>query len=415
MFYNEAGAVCTGFFFTYLKNGMDPSEFADLDIENLAARLSENPRSPLFARLADLYLSRRRVGEAVALCERGITLYPTYAGGHIVLGKCYQQRGEFTKARASYQQALGLSPYNTVVHRLLVALPETADALPFGYAEGPLGTITDADEIVQAETPTETPVETHVVIPVDNAAAALSPTDALPPMSSFRETPADEAPAVYTEIPSPAATPAAADDRTSENIPVSSATPDVSDDRTPENIPVLSATPDASDNRLPEDIFGEMPIVSAKDIHDEMPMASAAPPEETPAQYEPYPTFEQYIDLHPTASPTMTLEEYLKGRVAAPQPDPSTDFESLAKQLQNAKRIVPTDTPLPPPTSVDESASTRQAIVSPTMAEIYVSQNEFDAAIAAYEALSARQPEQSAVFAKRIEDIKALRESRRTE
>ena len=362
---------------------MDPSEFADLDSENLAARLSENPRSPLFARLADLYLSRRRVGEAVALCERGIALYPTYAGGHIVLGKCYQQRGEFTKARASYQQALGLSPYNTVVHRLLVALPESADALPFGYAEGPLGAITDADEIVQAETPVEAPV-----VPVDNAAAASASTDALPAMSSFRVTSADEAPAVTT---------AAADNRTANDIPVS------------------STTPAASDDRLSEDIFGEMPIVSAKDIHDEMRVASAAPPEETSAPYEPFPTFEQYIDQHPTASPTMTLEEYLKGRVTAPQPDPSTDFESLAQKLQNAKRIVPTDAPLPPPTSVDESASTRQAIVSPTMAEIYVSQNEFDAAIAAYEALSLRQPEQSAVFARRIEDIKILRESRRTE
>ncbi len=305
---------------------MDPLELAELDIENLAARFSENPQSPLFARLADLYLSRQRVSEAVALCENGITLYPSYAGGHIVLGKCYQQLGEFTKARLSYQRALVLSPYNTVVHRLLVALPESVE----------------------------------------------------------------DAPALSSFVP-----PAAAEVQAGENA-------------TPAESPVpIQPVEERMDAPLPAQ-------AAWTPIYEPIPPPTvSAPPDEMAPAFDPFPTFEQYIDLHPTTEPTMTLEEYLKGRSSSPLSEPSTDFESLAKKLQSAKRIVPADSTAEQASLVSDTPPAAQAIVSPTMAEIYVSQNEFDAALSAYDALIIRQPAQAALFAKRIEEIKELQRNRR--
>ena len=142
-------------------------------------------------------------------------------------------------------------------------------------------------------------------------------------------------------------------------------------------------------------------------VYDQMPPAEST--DAAPVQsFEPFPTFEQYIDLHPTTEPTMTLEEYLKGRVPSPLSEPSTDFESLAKKLQSAKRINPANASTPPPPEAEESASAEQAIVSPTMAEIYASQNEYEAAISAYKSLIVRQPEQSAAFGKRIVELQAL-------
>ncbi len=308
-----------------MKNHMDLTE---LDIENLAARLSENPRSPLFARLADLYLAGQRVNEAVALCEHGVGLYPSYAAGHIVLGKCYQRLGEIDTASTSYQHALDLSPYNTVVRRLLVALPEPAQA-----SAGPIGDGAGTPQAVAGD-------DAANEIQADVQAATVLPTDE--PSTDGATMPAEH-----------------------------------------QWVPVYDQTPPAES------------------------LGAGAP-----ESFDPFPTFEQYIDMHPTTEPTMTLEEYLKGRGSSPMSEPSTDFESLAQKLQNAKRIVPAGVSGPHMPEADESGSAEQAIVSPTMAEIYVSQDKLDAAISAYQSLIIRQPAQSAVFAKRIAELQELLKNR---
>ena len=40
-------------------------EFEEFDIEFLAQKMAENPQSPLFARLADLYIGKEQVVEAI--------------------------------------------------------------------------------------------------------------------------------------------------------------------------------------------------------------------------------------------------------------------------------------------------------------------------------------------------------------
>lgn len=72
----------------------------------------QHPQSPLFARLADLYLRRGKVERALALCQEGCRRFPHYPTGHLILGKCYEAQGQLEEARSATDQALRLDPEN---------------------------------------------------------------------------------------------------------------------------------------------------------------------------------------------------------------------------------------------------------------------------------------------------------------
>ena len=103
---------------------MDLSEF---DIDFLSQKLSDNPQSPLFARLADLYLTTNQSAEALKLCEAGVQTHSSYATGYVVLGKCYSALNENSKARLAFAQALHLAPFNQLARKLLDEIPFSAD------------------------------------------------------------------------------------------------------------------------------------------------------------------------------------------------------------------------------------------------------------------------------------------------
>lgn len=71
-----------------------------------------NPDSPLFARLADLYLKRGKTDEALEVCLRGCQHFPDYATGFMVLAQCYEVRGSIEQARDAIDQSLRLDPVN---------------------------------------------------------------------------------------------------------------------------------------------------------------------------------------------------------------------------------------------------------------------------------------------------------------
>jgi hypothetical protein len=288
----------------------------------------------------------------------------------------------YTKARASYRQALVLSPYNTVVHRLLVSLPEfvkdTAGAAAGVEVDEP---VVPAAPAVIAATSEHAPVS---ALPSAVEPAGTKLTGDLPPLA----TPSPLTAALHSAAAHVPPVPAAqAESKVVQPLP------DPADTKAAGPV-----TEDAQQHATEQEWFP---------INDPIPDDVLAEEASTPS-FEPFPTFEQYIDLHPATEPTMTLEEYLKGRISSPMSEPSTDFESLAKKLQNAKRIVPSETVPPPMLSPDEPASAGQMIVSPTMAEIYVSQQEYAMAISVYQLLSNRQPEQAAVFGKRIAELQEL-------
>lgn len=70
------------------------------------------PDLPLFARLADLYLKRGRVSQALSLCEKGCERFSWYATGFMVLSRCYEAKGALEAARRAMGKALLLDPEN---------------------------------------------------------------------------------------------------------------------------------------------------------------------------------------------------------------------------------------------------------------------------------------------------------------
>lgn len=87
------------------------------EIQRLENRLRRNPRSLMFARLADAYLRMGRVEDAKRLCEEGVREHPYYVTGHVMLGKCHLARGEHDAAEKQFKRALLLDPKYLAAHK----------------------------------------------------------------------------------------------------------------------------------------------------------------------------------------------------------------------------------------------------------------------------------------------------------
>lgn len=126
---------------------MDLLEF---DIDFLSQKLASNSSSPIFARLADLYLVKGQTEEALKLCEEGVRMHPAYASGFVLLGRCYLTQQNNAKAEKALTRALQLTPYSQVARKLLY---EIAPPLP---VEGHVFEINDLPEEGISE-PVDTP------------------------------------------------------------------------------------------------------------------------------------------------------------------------------------------------------------------------------------------------------------------
>lgn len=82
----------------------------------------QNPDSPLFARLADLYLESGRPEHALEICLKGCEDFPDYATGFMILARCYETSGAVEEARDALDQALRLDPVNPRGYETLSAI-----------------------------------------------------------------------------------------------------------------------------------------------------------------------------------------------------------------------------------------------------------------------------------------------------
>lgn len=81
----------------------------------LHKKLQSDEKSRVFARLADELRRSDHIEEAIELCRKGLQFHPDYASGHVVLGKCYQDRGDLEEARGAFREALTLDSGNVLV------------------------------------------------------------------------------------------------------------------------------------------------------------------------------------------------------------------------------------------------------------------------------------------------------------
>lgn len=376
-------------------------EFEEFDIEFLAQKLSENPQSPLFARLADLYLGKQQVVEAVKLAEEGIKLFPNYYSGYIVLGKAYLELKEFSKATSAFEKACELSPFNQIAANLLKSVPNTSDESVRTTDENYFSeTVSPIDEVMFEE-PAMEPIIEPELIP--------EKFDEIRPVSY--ETPAGNYPLVTEEFSGSIYDQPVVHTSTDQqnrygqqkNI---EAFPSF-DEYFAENQHRINGN---AEKKLDE-YLNEAPL--DKDVtlsRDIDPSIFSNTSFETTAMepevhFEPEPVFSSPEQEQLFAE--MTGEEY-HPKVESKRP---SDLDALAEKLQSAEKIIPQEnyqskTPLPDTTKDEEVYETDA--VTPTLAEIYASQGELRAAIQAYEILMFSQPEKGGEFQQRIRELQQL-------
>src|SRR6266540_2144908 len=82
------------------------------EIEKYDAMWRKDPKSRVFAQLADAYRKSGLFDEAVMVCEEGLKIHPQYASAKVVLGRTYLEMGERAKGILHLEEALVLSPDN---------------------------------------------------------------------------------------------------------------------------------------------------------------------------------------------------------------------------------------------------------------------------------------------------------------
>ena len=81
-------------------------------LSKLEKSLQRNPGVPLFARVAEEYLTRGKVSRALELSREGCEQFPSYSTGFYVMSKCLEVEGQLEEARAALDRALRLDPDN---------------------------------------------------------------------------------------------------------------------------------------------------------------------------------------------------------------------------------------------------------------------------------------------------------------
>ncbi len=93
----------------------------DLSAETrqLQERYDRSPESRIFAPLADAYRKSGEIDKAIELCEKGLEGYPDYASAHVILGKCFYDKGATERSRAEFERVIEIDPENMVALKFM--------------------------------------------------------------------------------------------------------------------------------------------------------------------------------------------------------------------------------------------------------------------------------------------------------
>jgi tetratricopeptide (TPR) repeat protein len=89
------------------------------EIRHLQERYDRAPESRIFAPLADACRKGGDVDRAIALCEKGLERYPDYASAHVILGKCFYDKGATERSRAEFERVIEIDPENMVALKFM--------------------------------------------------------------------------------------------------------------------------------------------------------------------------------------------------------------------------------------------------------------------------------------------------------
>ena len=82
------------------------------EIEWLQAKITENPASMFYARLADRYLQMNEIDQAIEYAEKSTVMNPHDATARYILAKCRIQQEQYEKADKNLQELLAVEPHH---------------------------------------------------------------------------------------------------------------------------------------------------------------------------------------------------------------------------------------------------------------------------------------------------------------
>ncbi len=82
-------------------------------------RYQEDPKSRVFAPLAEAYRRLGKLDEAIQICLEGLSHHPDFAGGRVALAKCYYDKKEFALAKDQLERVVESIPENLLAQKLL--------------------------------------------------------------------------------------------------------------------------------------------------------------------------------------------------------------------------------------------------------------------------------------------------------
>jgi tetratricopeptide (TPR) repeat protein len=88
-------------------------------VERYQIMLQKDPRSQVFAPLAEAYRKIGLIEEAFRICVRGVQFHPNFAGGRLALAKVLMDRQNPQGALKELEKVVELSPENILAHQLL--------------------------------------------------------------------------------------------------------------------------------------------------------------------------------------------------------------------------------------------------------------------------------------------------------
>ena len=81
--------------------------------------LKKDPKSKIFAALADAYREVGRVEDAESIATKGIQNHPDYVAGYVALGRILCQKDDFEAALPVLEKSIELAPENLLAYQLL--------------------------------------------------------------------------------------------------------------------------------------------------------------------------------------------------------------------------------------------------------------------------------------------------------
>jgi tetratricopeptide (TPR) repeat protein len=89
------------------------------ELQNLIERYKRSHDSRLFAPLADAYRKNGEIDKAIEILEKGLEKFPQYASAHVILGKCFYDKGATARAKGEFSRVLEIDTENMVALKFM--------------------------------------------------------------------------------------------------------------------------------------------------------------------------------------------------------------------------------------------------------------------------------------------------------